>query len=369
MNLLLKFLILLSFVSAIFLNSPKFVSKFDYGKTKTDFENSPYIQGNNYRTIIQDEDFYALQGYIYANQIDLNRTIYGHPPFGQFLIGLSVILTGNQNIIQILISLSALSAFYFLSKEVLKNVSLSLLSTLMLSLEPLFREQVSTSLLDIDILLFLILTLLFTLKSLTGKKWVMVSMIFLGFFSSVKFPANSVVLIITIVIFYFIIKRFDLIKSLIKNIIIVPFIYFILFIPFIEKVTLQRFFDLQIFAVKYQRSHLPNYPKFEIWRLLLFNSWRTWWGNEPFISVPYFQLLWPISTLSAVSVSLLAILKKIKLEKEIILILLWCFLYLAFSSFHVLFPRYLLLLLPFMYLIMIYLGYYAYRNRRKRSEC
>lgn len=355
MNLLLKFLILLSFLSAIFLNQSKFTSKFDYEKTRNDFNNSPYILGNNYKTIIQDEDFDAINGYMYINRIDLNKTVYDHPPFGKFLIGLSIFLTGNQNNIQIFVSLFVLIAFYYLSKEVLKNDTLALLLSLVLSLEPLFREQISTSLLDADLLLLLTLSLLFTLKSLSNKKWVIGIVISLGLFSAIKFPANSIIVVITIIFFYLSIQRSDLIRAFIKYFLIVPIIYSVLYIPFVEKFTLQKFFDLQIFAIKWHKSHLPDYPKFEIFRLLLFNQWRTWWGSKPFISVPYFHFLWPLSLIN-LSIFAIAIKnKKLKPSKEIILIFLWCLLYLAFSSFRVVFPRYLLLLLPFLYLILIYL--------------
>lgn len=369
MNLFLKLLILLSFLSAILLSQAKFTSKFDYGKTRNDYNNSPYILGNNYKTIIQDEDFDAINGYMYINRIDLDKTVYDHPPFGKFLIGLYILLTGNQNIIQIFISLFTLIAFYYLSKEVLKNGTLALLLSLVLSFEPLFREQIYTSLLDQDLLLLLTLTLLFTLKSLKNQKWVIASVVSLGFFSSIKFPANSIILITTIFIFYLILKRFDLIKSLIKYFLIVPIIYVILYIPFVDKPSLNKFLGLQIFAIKWHRSHLPDYPKFEIFRLLLLNQWRTWWGSEPFIKVPYFHLLWP---LSLINLSIFAIAlknKKLRPNKEIVLITLWCLLYLAASSLRVLFPRYLLLLLPFLYLIVIYLIQYAYRDRCKRGKC
>lgn len=369
MNLLLKILISFSFISAIFINLPKFTTKFDYEKTRKDFDNSPYVLNNNYKTIIQDEDLDAVNGYMYINRIDINKTIYDHPPFGKFLIGLSIKLTGNQNIIQIFISLFALISFYYLSLLILKNPSLALISTLLLSLEPLFREQISISLLDQSLLLFLNLTLLFTLKSLKNQKYLLASLISLGFFSSIKFPANAAVILITIVIFYLIIKRFDLLKSLIKYLFIVPVIYLLLYLPFIDKPSLSKFFNLQIFGIKWHRSHLPDYPKFEIFRLMLFNQWRTWWGTEAFVKVPYFHLGWPLSLINLSVFAIALKNKKLKPSKEIILILLWCVLYLSFSSLRVLFPRYLLLVLPFLYLIMIYLVYYAYRYRCLRGKC
>ena len=361
MNLFLKILIALSLFTAIFIELPKFSSKFDYQKTRNDFDNSPYVLGNNYKTIIHDENFDAVNGYMYVSQTEMNKTVYDHPPFGKFLIGLSILLTGNQNIIQIFVSFFTLVAFYYLSKDLLKSQTLALFSSLILSLEPLFREQVSTSLLDQDLLLLLTLALLSTLKSLKNRKWIIASLISLGFFSSIKFPANSVVLITTIFIFYLLLQRSDLIKAFIKYFIIIPIIYFILYIPFIDKPSLAKFIDLQIFAAKWHKSHLPDYPKFEIFRLMIFNSWRTWWGAEPFVKVPYFHFGWPLSFMSLILVFFQ------KLTQEIKLIIIWCLLYLALSSLRVVFPRYLLLLLPFLYLILIYLIYGCW-CRWKRSK-
>lgn len=365
MNLLLKFLIILSFLFTILLSLPKYTSKFNYESTKNDFNNSPYVLGNNYKTIIQDEDFYALHGYMYLNGIDFDKTIYDHPPFGKFIIGLSIFLTGNQNIIQIFVSSFSLIAFYFLSKEVLKNITLSLVSVLILSLEPLFREQVSTSLLDQNLMLFLTLSLLFTIKSLKNNKWIILSLFSLGLFSSIKFPANSIILITSIMMFYLLIRRLDLLKSFLKYLFIVPAVYFILYFPFIEGGA-KKFIDLQIFAVKWHKSHLPNYPKGEILRLLTFNSWRTWWGDKPFVTVPYFHLGWPISGLSFVVILISSVIKK--LDPEIYLIIIWSLFYLIGSSIRVVFPRYLLLVLPFLYINLIYLMKYAYRFGRERSQ-
>lgn len=363
MNLLLKFLIVASFLSIILFNYQKYLSKFDYVQTKNNYDNSPYVLGDKYKTIIDDQDNDAWQGVNYVRRINLDETLYDHPPFGKLLIGFSILFTGNQNIMQIFISIAALVSFYYLSKEILISPSLSLLSTMLLSLEPLYREQVYTSLLDQSLLLFLILTFIFILKSLENHKWIIASMISIGFFSSIKFPSNTFLLVASILAFYLFVRRFDLIKILLKYSVVIPLIYVALFVPFIENTSLNKFINLQIFALKWHISHLPDYPKGEIFRLLIFNSWRTWWGDKQFISVPYFHIGWPLSALSLYLSFFIALSKSV--NSKVVLIMLWSVFYLLGSSLRVVFPRYLLIVLPFLYLIMIYLVKYAYSHRRK----
>jgi len=123
-----------------------------YDKWLTDPGNLDYF--------MRDRDLYAYAGWKYVNGISPEQINFEHPPFAKYLIGLSWIAFGNPNIIGAGLGLASLFVFYELSRKLLRQSLLALLPVYLLSLDKLFLEFSSDSMLDIYLVFFLILSTL-----------------------------------------------------------------------------------------------------------------------------------------------------------------------------------------------------------------
>ena len=45
-------------------------------------------------------------------------------------------------------------------------------------------------------------------------------------------------------------------------------------------------------------SHVPEYPKAQVFNVLLFNRWLSWWGEKGYIKTSSWNFLWPILTIN-----------------------------------------------------------------------
>ena len=134
------------------------------------------------------------------------------------------------------------------------------------------------------------------------------------------------------------------------------FVYFFSYSVYFLNHTLKDFIFLNIKILRMYRSYLPEYPWFEIWRIIFFGKWRTWFAEPVIQSVAEYWLAWPICTiLTLLTFSLLIKkeLRRLPLKPEMILFG-WTSVYLIFQSTHVVFPRYLVLALPFIYILGFY---------------
>ena len=81
--------------------------------------------------------------------------------------------------------------------------------------------------------------------------------------------------------------------------------------------------------------------------MLLINKWYTWWDGV--LRIPEWTVLWPVSLISACFTAFI-----LRPKSPFYLCLIWSFAYLVFLSLTPVYPRYLLLLLPFLYNLLIW---------------
>lgn len=347
LRFILIFLIIRQFIWIITTNSSFFSKTFNYQQLTDFYQHSQFAQTPEDRiNIIQDEDLYAYSGWHYLTTSQLDSINIEHPPLGKYLIGLSILLTGNQNIGQIFWGLCFTILLYLLGKKIMNNSLLALLAVLLFTQEALFKEQMTHSLLDLIQGVFLLILLLITL--LKPKYRIFYQGISLGCIASIKFPSIALIALITLFIYNFLQDK----KSLIKNTLTISFVclavYLLSYSPFFIKYQNPiHFYNLQLRALKIQLSHVPEYPKGQVFNVLLFDRWLSWWGTKDFIKSGYWNIMWPVLIISFV-ISL-----RTKFKKNL-LINLWIISYLCFIASRLFFPRYLLLLLPFLYLNLCY---------------
>lgn len=337
----------------IWQNKEVYLKKYNDKEYAYLYQHSQFAENHdNRKFIMEDWDVYTYAGWHYVKGENPAEIDFPVPPLGKIFIGLSIKLFGNQNIGQLFWGIGVLFIIYLLSQEILKNRLCSLVAAGLVSIEPLFREQLTHSMLDI-IQLFGILGVLFLAVKPAKSFWRILGIgLFIGLVVSVKVWFTSALLLI--VFSFYELKQ----KKDIKAIVLIGLFGFIVYLIsywkyFFNGRHLFDFAKLQFEILKWYRDYHPNYPKFEIWRLIFTGSWRTWWGSEPFIKVSQWWQGWPIAV-SGTILSTIIWLKKKKKNKGLKLLILWTVLYLAFNSTHIIFPRYLLLVLPTMWIITLY---------------
>ncbi|MBI3379794.1 glycosyltransferase family 39 protein [Candidatus Gottesmanbacteria bacterium] len=196
------------------------------------YSKSQYVVGSRSVGGIGDDGLYAFAGYYYLFQKgDVSAVNFEHPPLGKYLIGLSILIFRNENLINIIYFSILLFVTYKIGNIILKNKLLSLLSVGIISFDPLFLDNLIRSLLDLPFTLFFILGIYFFLMSLHNAKYHYFSMLFWGIsFSTRFFPALLIIYgFLFLVIFLY--KRKDL-SILIKASFLIPIVYLLSHISF-----------------------------------------------------------------------------------------------------------------------------------------
>lgn len=362
------FIILLNFFFLIASYKNVYLSKFDAEKAEKIYQSSQFAKrAEDRRFIIEDPDLYSLAGYQYLRGTSPSDLVFEHPPLLKYLFGLSLFIFGNANIIQSLFGVLFLVVLFSISKEILKNRTLALIPILLLSFDGVFKTQFVFPFLDLGHLLIISLAIFFFLKAKDNRNFYVASTLFLSLVPVSKYL--GAVIIPLLLGFVLIQRRKDFAYLAGLLIILIPLVYFASYLAFFFSGRgFLDFIFLHEKIFRLYRSYLPDYPWGEIWRMLATGNWRVWFGPNPLIRILEWNILWPL-TLFATFISFFFAKKE---TEAFLLILLWAFLYLLSASFHVVFPRHLLLYLPFGYILLTFVGQklikegllYASRYRR-----
>lgn len=279
------------------------------------------------------------------------------PPLGKYLIGLSTIIFGNENIIVFISAIISLILLYILSLQALKNSLLAFLPPLLVSFEKIFTNQlIYTPLLDLFQLVFLLTSFIFFNIAITHKKswiWVLLSGISIGCFMATKFFVSGLTVIIAWFLVLLLLRKWkEMLPTAISaglSLAIVPVSYIRVFA---FNYSFKAFLGIQKWVFLYHRSQLIL--PFSIWPLLLINRWYVWFGDKPFIRDSQWSITWPILTFILFICAIFLILKKFSLKKEVLILIVWPFVYLFSFSIGEIFSRYFVILIPILYIVAIY---------------
>lgn len=306
---------------------------------------------------IPDETAFSYAGGMYMKGTNPVLVVPDAPPLGKYFIGISIAVFNNENDIILLSAIASLVLLFFLGKQVLRNTTLALIPPLLFSFEPIFKNQlIYTPLLDIFQLVFLLASFYVFNKALTQKQaWVdiLLSGILIGCFMATKFWVSGITIMVSWMITLFLLKKWKLflpaIAASLIALSIVPLSYIRVFA---FGYTLRSFFGIQKWVFLYHQSNLIL--PFSVWPLLLLNRWYVWFGSKPVISDSQWSITWPLLTLIGVCTILGMIFRKISVQKEVILLVVWPLIYLLFFSVGQIFSRYFLILIPVLYLVSVY---------------
>ncbi len=329
-----------------------------YTVLKDLFDQSQYVQAYNPNSI-PDEYFYALAGWNYwhgQNPILFNAE---QPPLGKYFISATLYLFNNENIVSPFFNLLCLGALFGLGLVFFKSWWWSLLMVTVFSLETLFMVQMKyTPLLDNIQLFFILMTQLFFtfwLKKKTSPIWLF---LFLGMVISVKFWITGVVLMISYLLALFIVKekrwRIFLLYSPIT---FIPLM--LSYLPsFLMGDSLHRLLGVQKYIYVYHQGKF-HFDPLALFDLLLFNRWHVGWEHTIKPSVDW-QMTWPILVVLTAIFFVRLKIKHFQSPVEIMVIGCWVITYLVFLCFGTVITRYLIPVLPGMYLLSFYVIKEAY---------
>jgi len=121
---------------------------------------------------------------------------------------------------------------------------------------------------------------------------------------------------------------------------------------FLKGKTVVDFINFHLWIRQFAWVKIPNYPKGEIFNILIRGRWQTWWGTFERIKIKQWTPLWPLSLIASLFLGLAGLVKK---GYSQLLLVVWVFSFLGMYTLGVPYPRYLLPILPPLYIILIYI--------------
>lgn len=343
-----------------------------YPALKFAYEDSQYANKHP-KGWISDEPVNTYAGAAYVKGVSPILIAADTPPLGRYLIGLSSLVFNNENIITLISGIGALIFMYLVGTQIYNSRLMALIPPALLSIEPLFKNQfVYTPLLDIMQLMFLLSFFYFFNIGLCRKKhylrFFIICNFLIGCFISTKFFMSGITLIAAAIVV--LLYNFDK-KKIAFYILTLPIAVIVLLGSYsrvlFDNPNIIKFVGIQKWVYMYHKSQLI-YP-FSVWPLIFFNKWYVWWGNKRVISEEQWMITWPIITTASLFTSFYYFLRKTPKKKEIEILFVWVIFYLMFSSIGQITARYLVILLPVMYLITIFgfklVSLWAFKNLKK----
>ncbi|HVF69618.1 MAG TPA: hypothetical protein VNA13_03570 [Xanthomonadales bacterium] len=345
-----------------------------FPELKKTFNSSIYVDKKG--DFIDDEIIYSYAGGAFINGVSPILINPETPPLGKYLIGLSILFFKNENIIILFSGITSLFLLFLIGKQLFSSNITALIPPLILSFEPLFKNQfVRAPLLDIMHLAFMLFAFYFFIKAINTRKNVLLyflaACLFLGGFISTKFFGVGISLIaawyLSIIIYKNKNHLFYLSLAMPLSIIVLLFTYVrVLFTDY----PLNQFLGIQKWIFLYNKGHIQN--AFTVWPLLLFNQWHTWWGTRAILSDAQWSILWPISVLITLLTIIFYILGKLPKKRGIEMIMAWIIFYLALLSLSDATVRYFVILLPMLYLVSVFgleslILYFLGKSRRVKK--
>jgi hypothetical protein len=350
---IITFLIIFNIISFVWQNRESYLQKYDYVYWQYRFDQSQYAQGDKSSYILSDSELNTLRGYLYVEKgIDMEKFIPGHPPLASYLLGISIAIFNNQYIASLIIGVVSLFFLYKICILLTGIKFMSLVITLLFSLEPIFRSQLNDSMLDIFQMCFGLIAAYYFLVWIKYNRIIglILSQIFIGFVLSTKFVLSGAPLPMALAISTILLNNFQKFKKYIFTLPLIAIGYLIGHITyFFYHISLVSFIKYQRYIIDWWFGSAQT-PPFQVWDMIFFNRWHTWWGNMDVVSIDIWRITWPTVFLLSLLSLLLIIFRRLN-SKYIIPLYLWLIISLLLYSFATVYPRHLLYIFPVAYIL------------------
>ncbi len=341
------------FIQIIFFQQSYFLNPYDYSYWKDRYEHSQYQLPLSKR-IIGDDGLFAYAGYRVIKGDDPFSINVDKPPLGKYAIGLFIVLFNNPAYYALFFGAFSIILFYLIAKKLLQNLLLTYVATILLFLDPLFFSQFWKPWLDI-LQLFLFLLNILIIIQIKEEKNIFLSLlcgISLGLFLEIK-PPILFPIIFALETFYIfsnrLFKQFCLFSIGIGLGMVIPYLAYLNSNGIVTFLRLFLKLHKYMYSIYYQSQLKVNIGA--IWQVL-------GWGNFPDITtglptrVSEWSIFWPICTILVLlfSIKFLFNSKSSQLWKLICIFILLSLLVFTFIPSY---TRYLIILLPFIYIVSV----------------
>ena len=342
--LVLAFLTLGNFLWHTYGYRQDIFARFDHAYWEKRYFESQWVVPNS-KNSVGDDGLYAYVGYAYMQGKDPTLLNAELPPFGKYLVGLFEMTTGTMGAFSLFFTGLSLVLLYIFTKIVFKSNLLASLTTLLFSFEPLLIEQIRAPYLDtLYLSLFLLTSILFI------KQKYLLSGIALGLFMGVKSPFLGV-LVLVVYAGVLLVTKQKLVRSGIVLVLTAVVTFTLTYLRmFLLGKNLIQFLKVQKYIIHFYSTGAKGVTG-AIFPMLFMGKWPTWFG--PTLNVGEWTIFWLLGLIGTMYAAALFLKTKKKTE-GMWLYFLWIGGYLAFLVITPIFPRYLLLLLPFMYNLSIW---------------
>jgi len=346
------FIIFIQIIQIVYFERATFTARYNVEYWKDRYEHSQYQLPLSKR-IIGDDGLFAYSGYRLIKGDNPFSINVDKPPVAKYLFGLSILLFQNPLLIVLFFGLCTLIVFYFLAKYFLKSRSSALFVTTLFFLDPLFFSQFWVTTLDLMQLFFLLLNMLFFVNIDKLRRYsALVALgagLSLGLFVEVKPPIVVPIIFVleTIFLLYkgFLKEYFIFISGLLLGIVI-PYLRFIFLGNGIVEIIKIHKYMASIYLQSELKAHVGA-----IWLTLFVGKFPNIVTGS-LINVFEWWILWPVLTLSGITMTILSFFtKKIPAFNKGLAVFLLATLFIF--TFIPSYPRYLALVLPFLYLFGI----------------
>lgn len=323
----------------------EYTTRYDAKYWEQRYLHSQWVVPNS-KESIGDDGLYAFVGWKYIHGSDPSLLNAEMPPFGKYLIGLSEVIFDNQNIFALICGLLVLASLFLLNRIIFKETILAIIPVMLLSADSLFYNQLKAPYLDTLYLGLLLLTFIFILKD----KYFLAN-IFIGLTIASKSSLSSFIIIVSVILFYLFYMQYK--KQMKKFLIYLPVSILIFLFTYLRFFLLGHspldFLKLQKWILAFYETGAKGNPT-AVWQILFTGKWPNWFG--PVQIVNEWTILWTFTLLAAFFYFYKVFPKHRKYKSTLLGI--WVIAYLLFLTFIPVWPRYLLLVLPFTYTLTVW---------------
>lgn len=345
-----------------------------YEELKAMYYSSQYVNKNP-SFILTDEIFRSFAGGAFLKGLNPILINHDHPPLGNYIIALSILLFDNPRTIIVFLLAMAAVGLYLLSRLAIKNNLLALVPVGIFLNEPLFLIKFHFAPLVEPIQFpFIIFAFYFFLKGVLSKKylkWFILTALFIGMIISIRFFVTGAIITFCMLLFLLLQQR-KIDRKVLLFVFSLPLSLVILVLSYtrtmLDGYSVLQIFGIQKYILAYHQSKftLP----FSFWELLLFNRWHTWWGEKAIITDPNWWVMWPISVVMTLFFAIVSLLKKIRPTTTDLFLMVWLGIYTLTLSTGYSSTNYFISIVPFLYILslsFIYKLYGFYRQRKRKK--
>lgn len=354
----------LSLANAVFARIDELKRIFDPVVMEQRYLDSQWVNPDSKKPL-GDHGLYTWAGWAYVHGENPTLINSEMPPLGKYLIGLGIKATRRPAIVGLSFSLIFLSTYFVLAYEVLKDIWLAAIPVALLASEQIFRSPIVYTMLDPIQLTFICLGFWAFIRGGHRPRWFIVSSLCFGAAISSKFYATGILLVISLVAFLLATKRWRHLAWLGVSLPLVGLVHLVSYWQYFQLGhSLRDYLGVQKWIFNFYRSGSPEVPLGSYWNLVFFNRWRVWWGPSfgryYTLVTEEWRILWPVAVLGAIlsnlsqTMSLVGIWQGKKTTQIPMYYVLgsWLVVYAAFLTLIGGWPHYMLLFLPFAYLLV-----------------